>query len=66
MNETVDTYARCPQCTAMLTQYEEMSHDFDDRYIFVNWRAWCPMCQRHFSFSETFFLAERRFVDEED
>lgn len=66
MNEAVNTYARCPQCDATITEYEEMSHDFDDRYVFVNWRGWCPTCQRPFSFSETFALVERRFVDEED
>lgn len=65
MNE-FDVYAKCPHCGTDLDYEEQLSTDYDDMYYFVNWSAFCPKCQRTFTFVEDFKLVGRRFLNEKD
>ena len=62
----IEVYPTCPHCGADLDYGEQLSTDYDDIYYFVNWSAFCPKCQRTFTFVEDFKLADRRFLDEEN
>lgn len=66
METNVETYPKCPHCGVELEYHDVLSTDYDDMYYFVNWSAFCPQCQRTFTFVEDFKLVERRFLNEED
>ncbi len=66
METNVEIYPQCPHCQCDLNYLDQLSTDYDDAYYFVNWSAFCPQCQRTFSFVEDFRLVERRFLDEKD
>ena len=66
METNVETYPKCPHCKVDLEYHEPLSTDYDDMYYFVHWSAFCPQCQRTFTFVEDFKLVERRFLNEED
>ena len=65
MTENIDVYPKCPHCKVGLEYHNQLSVDYDDMYYFVNWSAFCPQCQRTFTFVEDFKLVERRFLNEE-
>lgn len=65
MTENIDIYPKCPHCKVDLEYHDQLSTDYDDAYYFVNWSAFCPQCQRTFTFVEDFKLVERRFLSEE-
>lgn len=64
--ENIDIYAKCPHCNVELDYQKELSVEFDDAYYFVNWSAFCPQCQRTYTFVEDYRLVERQFLNEEN
>ena len=62
----IDIYPKCPNCHSDLEYRDRLGDDYDDMYHFVNWSAFCPECQRTFTFCETFKLVERSFLNAQD
>ena len=60
--ENLDVYPKCPYCHCDIEYGNKLSDDYDDVYYFVNWSAFCPQCQRTFTFVEDFKLVGRRFL----
>lgn len=66
MINEVEIYPKCPHCQIELEYHDLLSTDYDDMYYFVNWSAFCPQCQRTYTFVEGFKLVGRRFLNEEN
>lgn len=64
MTENFDTYPKCPHCHCDIEYGDLLGYDYDDTYYFANWDAFCPQCQRTYTFVEDFKLVDRRFLDE--
>ena len=62
----MDTYPKCPHCHVDLEYFDQLGTDYDDIYYFVTWSAFCPQCQRTFTFTEDFKLVDRTFTHEEN
>lgn len=61
--ENFNTYPKCPHCQCDLEYDGQLSTDYDNIYYFVKWSAFCPQCQRTFTFVEDFKLIDRHFLD---